>query len=277
MAIGELAGAAGARLRGGVTGGRNFIYRIGGKTAVGVEAVFAGIVDEQNTGTSTTYVKTGAGIWRLSGSGAWNGATVVESGVLRLWPAGAGSFACKGATTVEPGATLDLGGGAFSTESLALEPGARLEVRDTCTLTGDLNLGGAVVVHQGRFTVNGSVVNHGTLRMHGRSTLAASGDFTNHGLLDLLTSDAELPANFVNHGTVILNSERRLGSPSLSSGTFTASAFGYSGHNYQLQRAPAANGPWVNLGVVRTGADAPLVFTDPVGAGAAFYRLLVSP
>ena len=277
LEIGELAGAVGSHLRGGVTGGRTFIYRIGGKTAAGGESTFAGVIDEQNTGTSTTYIKTGPGIWRLSGSGAWNGATVVESGVLRLWPAGAGTFACKGATTVEPGATLDLGGGAFSTESLALEPGARLEVRDTCTLTGDLNLGGETVVHQGQLSVHGSVVNHGTLRMHGHSTLVATGDFTNQGLLDLLTSDAELPANFVNNGTVILNTERRLAAPVVTAGTFTASAFGHAGHTYQLQRAPSASGPWANLGAARAGADALLTFTDPVGSGAAYYRLLVSP
>jgi len=81
--FGELSGTATSTLLGGTTSGRNFAYRIGGKTPVGSEVVFAGTIGEQ-TGVTTSYVKTGAGTWTLSGSGFWNGGTTVEQGTLRI-------------------------------------------------------------------------------------------------------------------------------------------------------------------------------------------------
>ena len=277
--VGEITGAAGSRLRGGVTGGRNFIYRIGEKTPLGGEAVFAGVIDEQNTGTTTTYIKAGAGIWRLSGSGSWNGATVVESGTLRIWPSGATPFSCIGATTVNSGATLDLGAGAFATEAINIDAGATLVVQDDFTITGDVNIEGAATIFAGHLNVNGDVVNNGTMRMHGLSTLNAIGEFTNNGLLDLLTSSASLPANFINNGTVILNTERRILTASKGGANFTLTAYGYAGHSYQLQSTSTLGGTWGNVGAQQNGTNAPLTFNDVGGAtGAArFYRLVVGP
>ena len=40
--------------------------------------------------------------------------------------------------------------------------------------------------------------------------LDATGEVTNNGVLDLLTSATSLPANFANNGTVILNTDRRI-------------------------------------------------------------------
>ena len=277
--VGELIGAAGSRLRGGVTGGRNFTYRIGEKTPLGGEATFAGIIDEQNTGTTTTYIKTGAGTWWLTGSGAWNGATIVESGILRIWPSTTAPFSCIGTTTVNSGAKLDLGAGAFATEAINIEPGAELVVQDDFTITGDVNIDGIATILAGHWNVKGDVVNNGTLRMQGLSTLEATGEFTNNGLLDLLTSSANPPANFTNNGTVILNTERRILTAAKAGANFTVTAKGYAGHTYQLQRANALGGTWTNIGAVQAGAGATLTFTDVGGAtGAArFYRLVVGP
>jgi len=59
--FGELSGVASSRLLGGTTGGRNFYYRIGGKSPVAGEVVFAGAIGEQSAGVTTAYTKTGAG------------------------------------------------------------------------------------------------------------------------------------------------------------------------------------------------------------------------
>ena len=277
--IGELAGPSGSHLRGGVTGGRNFTYRVGGKTPPGREVIFAGDIAEQNTGTTTTYIKTGAGLWRLSGNGSWNGATIVESGTLRLWPSGVTPYSCTGSTTVSPGATLDLGTGSFATESINISTGATLLVQDNFTITGDLNNYGIATINAGHLNVNGDVVNNGTLRMQGLSTLTATGEFTNNGLLDLLTSNTGPPANFINNGTVILNGERRILTASKAGANFTLSAFGHTGHTYRLMRADTLGGPWVPMGAAQSGANTTLTFTDAGGAVGAsrFYRLVVGP
>ena len=279
IAIGELSGPSGTHLRGGVTGGRNFIYRIGEKTPAGGEVVFAGDIAEQNTGTTTSYVKTGAGVWRLSGSGAWNGGTVVEQGTLRLWPSNAAGFTCAGATDVLAGAALGLGTGRFETDALNIAAGAVLTVEDDFNLAGDFNNDGTATILTGHFTVSGDMVNNGTLRMQGLSTLAASGEFTNNGLLDLLTSSASLPVNFTNNGTVILNTDRRIRSAAKSGAIFTVSVQGYAGHTFQLQRAGALAGPWVNTGAAQAGSASILSLTDAGGAagGRGFYRVVVTP
>ena len=277
--LGELGGPATSHLLGGVTGGRNFTYRIGGKTTLGSEAIFAGDIAEQNTGTTTTYIKTGEGTWRLTGSGSWNGATVVEQGTLRIWPATATPFSCIGTTTVATGAKLDLGTGSFATEAINIAVGATLAVQNNFTITGDLNIDGTATIFAGQLTVNGDVVNNGTLKMQGLSTLSASGEFTNNGLLDLLTSSASLPANFANNGTVILNTERRILTAAKSGTNFTLTALGYPGHTYQLQRADTLGGTWTPIGALQNGAGTTLTLTDVGGATgtARFYRLAVGP
>jgi autotransporter-associated beta strand protein len=277
--VGELKGVSNSHLRGGVTGGRSFTYRIGGKTQSGAEAIFAGDIAEQNSDTTTTYVKTGAGIWRLAGSGSWNGSTIVESGTLRIWPSGATPYSCVGTTRVSSGAVLDLGTGTFASEAINVEPGASLLVQNNFTIIGDINNDGIATIHTGELTVNGDIVNNGTLRMHGLSTLSATGEFTNNGVLDLLTSNARLPANFTNNGTVILNSERQILTASINGADFRVSIFGYAGHSYRLQISETLNGGWMNVGNLRNGANAELTFTDFGGAsiGSRFYRLNVGP
>jgi autotransporter-associated beta strand protein len=276
--VGELSGPATAHLRGGVTGYRNFAYRIGGKTAVGAEVVFAGDIAEQNATTTTTYTKVGAGTWRLSGSGTWNGGTEVEAGTLRLWPSTVAGFSCVGATNVAPGATLDLGAGKFATEAVNIAPGASLLVQDDFEIVGDLNLDGSATILAGEFNVSGNVVNNGSLRLQGMSTLRCTGEFTNNGLLDLLTSNAALPANFQNNGTVILNTDRRILSASRNGSSFTAEAMGYPGHTYQLQSSPSLAGPWTDTSSAATGTGVMLSLTDPnASQQRKFYRLAVRP
>lgn len=277
--VGELSGGPLSGLSGGPTGGRNFTYRIGGKTPAGSEVTFAGSIGEQVSSSTTSIHKTGVGAWRLSGSGSWNGGLIVEEGTLRLWPSTATGFTIGATVDVLPGATLDLGAGRVRAEAINIAAGATLTVQDDFDIEGDLNIDGTASILTGHFTVTGDVVNNGTLRLTGLSTLAASGEFTNNGILDLLTSAATLPANFENNGTVILNSERRILTAVKSGANFTVTVKGYSGHTYQLQRANTLTGSWTSTGTSQSGTGSTLTLTDVGGATgpSRFYRVVVTP
>lgn len=140
--IGELAGHAGSTLRGGTTGGRNFAYRIGNKTPAGQTVIFAGTIGERHPSVTTTIIKTGAGIWSLTGSGAWNGSTVVEEGSLHL----AGPFACAGTTTVHAGAHLALESASLGTASFTIEDDATLTTTGHNTIESDARIDGTIIM-----------------------------------------------------------------------------------------------------------------------------------
>lgn len=156
--IGALSGTSQSVLQGGATGGRALTYRIGGKNT---DATYAGTISERNTGTATNYVKTGTGIWTLTGSGLWNGGTVVEQGTLKL----TGSFACAGATQLQNTATLRIEGGAYTTEAIQLATGATLS--GWGIITSDLNVSGTL---DGRGFSSGTP---GTLAVTGNLYLGA--------------------------------------------------------------------------------------------------------
>ena len=283
--IGELSGSALSALGGGATGGRNFTYRIGGKTLAGSEAVFAGSIYEQNTGTATSYVKTGAGTWTLSGSGAWNGGTVVEQGTLKI----TGFVTCGAATNVATAAALTLANGTLTTDALNIASGAVFTGSGSAALHGDFNNDGTATLTSGTFTVTGDAVNNGTLRFTGGAALTATGAFVNNGLLDLLTSPSALPATFENNGIVLLRELVKVASATKSGSTFTVKIDSFAAHTYQLQRADFLGGAWGNVGGVQNGAHtvngdgsitpAQLTFTDAGGATGAhrYYRINVGP
>ena len=274
--LGELAGGALSGLAGGATGGRNFTYRIGGKTLAGNEVVFAGSIYEQNTGTATSYVKTGAGTWTLSGPGAWNGGTVVEQGILKI----TGTVTCGAATDVAPAAGLSLLGGTLTTDALNIASGAVFTGSGTATLHGDFNNNGTATLVSGTFAVTGDAVNNGTLRFTGGAALAATGAFVNNGLLDLLTGAQTLPANLENNGLIIDSSSLRMTSAAKAGNTVTVTAQTYAAHTYQLQRADALIAPvWGDIaGQAFTGNGSPHTFTDTAATGVQrFYRIRVTP
>ncbi len=157
--IGELSGTALSTLQGGLTGGRALTYRIGGKNS---NATFAGTISEQNTGTTTSYIKTGTGTWTLGGSGAWNGGTSVEQGTLKI----TGTMSCLNAADVQAGASLQLAGGSLATDALNIANGATFSAYGT--LTGDLNANGSM---DGRGFSSGTP---GTLSIQGNAFFDSS-------------------------------------------------------------------------------------------------------
>jgi autotransporter-associated beta strand protein len=157
--IGEITGHPGSRLLGGNTGGRNFTYRIGGKTPAGNETTFAGIIGEQFSSVTTTLIKTGPGKWNLTGSGSWNGAMVVENGTLRL----AGPFACGSTATVQAAATLALDGASLNAASVEIEPGAVLTGHGT--IDADVKIDGTLICRGASIGSPGSLAVNGTLTL----------------------------------------------------------------------------------------------------------------
>ncbi len=271
--IGEVTGTSGAQLRGGGTAGRGLTYRIGSRTPAGVEATFAGTIGEQIPSTSTSYVKTGPGVWRLSGTAAYNGSTTIEQGGLRV----SGSLSSGGSNfLVLNGATLELAGGTVTTADLQIAEQGSLTGQGA--LVGDLTNAGTVTCNAGELSVTGDVVNNGTMRFTGNAALVASGSFVNNGVLDLLRGAQQLPANFQNNGIVIDSSSLRALEVKVAGSTATLRVQTYVGHRYQLQRTGSLVGSaWSNVGPVQIGDGTVRTFTDLAATDLRrFYRVQVS-
>ena len=140
IAIGSLGGASGSFLRGGPTGDRTLTYRVGGKNS---DATFAGNISEQGSTTSTALTKTGTAVWTLAGTCSHRGATLVESGTLRL--AGTAVLTQTSDLTVRDGATLELRGASVTAGGITLADGSTL-VYGGGTLAGETSLGGTLLV-----------------------------------------------------------------------------------------------------------------------------------
>ncbi len=279
--IGALSGVTGSFLYGGQTssGGRLFTYRIGGK---GTDATFAGAIREMDAAvTNTSFVKTGAGVWTLSGVCSYNGNTTVEQGTLRI----TGTLTTPQAIDVKAGAILSVQSGTITTDAVNIATGATLT--GAGTLNGDLNNNGTVTATSGgAFTVTGAVVNNGTLRIAGGTALSATGGFVNNGVLDLLTAAQGLPPNLENNGIVIDSTTLRTVAAAKSGNTVTVTVQGHSGHSYQLQRADSLTAPgWANVsGSVGAGTTqpdgqpTPLALQDANATGSQrYYRVVVTP
>ncbi|MEA3209358.1 MAG: hypothetical protein QOE70_2415 [Chthoniobacter sp.] len=279
--IGELSGVAGSYLSGGQSssGGRLFIYRIGGR---GTDATFAGTINEQDAAvTNTSFVKTGVGIWTLSGACSYNGSTTVEQGTLRI----SGSLTSPQALTVQSAATLNLQGGTITVDAVNIAAGATFS--GSGTLNADLNNDGTVTAMTGgTITVTGDVVNNGTLRIANGTALTAAAGFVNNGVLDLLTGVSGLPPNLENHGIVIDSTTLRMVAAVKNGSKVTITVPGHSGYSYQLQRSDSLTAPaWTSIvGSVGTGTTqsngqpTPLQLFDNNATGTQrFYRVQVTP
>lgn len=273
ISIGALSGATGSHLRGGPTGSRTLTYRIGSK---GTTATFSGDIAEQVTGATTNLVKTGAGIWNLAGPATHRGTTIVEAGTLCILTGG--SITNAASLDVQSGATFCVNGGSVSVETVTVASGAAFTSTGG-SITGDFNNGGTATIASGTLSITGDITNTGTLRVTGGAQLTTTGTFSNSGILDLLTSASALPANFVNTGIVIENTERRILTSVKSGANFSVTVTGHPGHSYQLQRADTLGGAWTNIGPALSGAGTALTLTDSGGATgtARFYRVFVTP
>ena len=174
--------------------------------------------------------------------------TAVEVGAL----AEGASLALAGS-----GAVFDPGPGAVTLDSLAGVAGSVVDLTDT-----NLIVAGSehAATFAGSISGTGSLTNTGTLRLVGEAALDFTGAFTNNGI-------------------VLDRSQVRVNSFAKSEASFSLHITGFSGHNYQLQRADDLSGPWQSIGSAQPGAGTELLFTDPEGTAASrrFYRVSVVP
>ena len=175
-------------------------------------------------------------------------------------------------------AELDLGGQSLEVSSLSGAPDSivRLSGGSLAIRAG----GNAGAMFGGAIAGTGAIEIHGTLRLSGNAAWPAGVSLVNHGLLDIMTWQGELPAGFVNHGTVLDRSNVRIDGFEAAGNDFKLRVHGYNSHGYRLQWTDdLSSGIWHDVGETIAGADAPIEFIHPDGAAASrrFYRVAVSP
>ena len=147
LTIGGLSGTAGTYLNGSSKQTNNFTctWTVG---SANTDETFRGIINNWSasgsghTGT-VSIVKTGTGLWRLTGSNDYKGTTVINDGTLIV----NGKHSGAGAVTVKEGAVL--GGKGTLTGAVTIRKGAVLLVGDTLAADKGLTFSGGVVIEAG--------------------------------------------------------------------------------------------------------------------------------
>ena len=244
-------------------------WRIGARNT---SSLFSGNIQDSGV---TSLTRVGAGMLTLAGTGnTYSGPTTVSAGTLHI----TGALTTSNFITVSNGATLAVSvSGTVTANTVRISAGG---VLTGCgTISGNLLNNGTVLVDCGApLAISGTVTNNGAMRFSNGSGLTGAGRFVNNGLLDLMTGAQNVPANFINNGTVLVATNIVVSSCGKSDDTFTLAIQGYGGHTYQLQCSAtlqAAN--WESVGPPQDGAGTVLTFTDTPSGNRKFYRILVSP
>ncbi len=145
--LGGLSGAAGTYLNGSSKQADNFTctWTVG---SANTDETFRGIINNwscSGSGHSGTVniVKTGTGVWRLTGANEYKGTTVVNNGTLVV----NGRHTGGGAITVNAGAAL--GGKGTLTGAVTIRKGGILQVGDTLATDKGLTLSGGLKIEEG--------------------------------------------------------------------------------------------------------------------------------
>ena len=145
--LGGLSGAAGTYLNGSSKQADNFTctWTVG---SANTDETFRGIINNwscSGSGHSGTVniVKTGTGVWRLTGANEYKGTTVVSNGTLVV----NGRHTGAGAVTVNAGAAL--GGKGTLTGAVTIRRGGILQVGDTLATDKGLTLSGGLKIEEG--------------------------------------------------------------------------------------------------------------------------------
>ena len=145
--LGGLSGAAGTYLNGSSKQADNFTctWTVG---SANTDETFRGIINNwscSGSGHSGTVniVKTGTGVWRLTGANEYKGTTVVSNGTLVV----NGRHTGAGAVTVNAGAAL--GGKGTLTGAVTIRKGGILQVGDTLATDKGLTLSGGLKIEEG--------------------------------------------------------------------------------------------------------------------------------
>ncbi len=217
----------------------------------------------------------GSGLVTLSGAHTYEGATTARSGTLRV----TGSITNTSTVEVLSGATLNLTG-TLTVASVTIRLGGVLTGSGTINGTV-INEGDVLADGTGStLTINGAVTNAGTFRFTRGARLLATGGFTNHGTLDLVTAGASSPSVLSGTGLVLTAASILTPVIALSGASMQINQASLLGHTYQLQRSTTlAAGSWLDVGAAVPGTGSTVVFTDTPAPTetSVFYRVVVSP
>jgi len=219
-------------------------------------------------------VKTGSGTLALTSSNTFAGNTTIAGGTLQI----SGAVTNSAFVVVTNAATLQLSGGKITAGMVHICTNAFLV--GCGTINGVLLNDGTVVSSCGtNITFSGAVTNNGTMRLTAGTQLNAAGPFVNNGLLDLINAAGSLPPGFVNHGVVLDSSSVQVSQVFISGTDVQVQIFSAADHTYQLQRSGSLNpASWGDIGASQSGTGGVLTFTDnsaliqPQG----FYRFKVN-
>jgi autotransporter-associated beta strand protein len=179
--------------------------------------------------------------------------------------------------TLGPGAELDLNGAVQTVDSLTGESGSSIRLGEGTLQVGS---GDTSATFAGAISGSGTIQVDGVLRLVGDATLPPGVTLINNGLLDIMTWNGTLPAGFVNNGQVLDKGDVKVIGIDISNGDVEVTVMGYQGHTYQFEWTDdLLAGPWQVASTAMSGADAPITFLHPGGAGATmrFYRVKVHP
>lgn len=147
LTIGGLSGTSGTYLNGSSKQTDNFncTWTVG---SANTDETFRGVINNWSVSGSghsgtVSIVKTGTGLWRLTGSNDYKGTTKVNDGTLVV----NGTHSGTGAVTVAEGATL-AGKGSIAA-SVTINGGATLQVGDTLATDKGLTLKGKLTLKDG--------------------------------------------------------------------------------------------------------------------------------
>ena len=175
------------------------------------------------------------------------------------------------------GGTLRLRDGRITAGSLVVDVGGTLAGYGS--LQGNLVNNGTVLADSASpIIVNGTITNGGTVRLTNGS-ISSTGLFINNGVLDIINGPQTLPPNFQNNGTVLDSRSVRISASAIDDSSFVLSVASVPGHDYQMQRADSLSGPWETRpapGRLRRGSS---IHRSGGAAGAQkrFYRIQITP
>ena len=219
-------------------------------------------------------VKTGSGTLALNGANTFAGNTTIAGGTLQI----SGAVTNSAFVVVTNAATLQLSGGKITAGMVHIYTNAFLV--GCGTINGVLLNDGTVVSSCGtNITFSGAVTNNGTMRLTAGTQLNAAGPFVNNGLLDLINAAGSLPPGFVNHGVVLDSGSVQVSQIFISGTDVQMQILSAAGHTYQLQRSGSLNpASWGDIGASQSGTGGVLIFTDNLALiqPQGFYRFKVN-
>jgi autotransporter-associated beta strand protein len=297
ISLGALGGTPGSWVGPGNSSSGGTTYSVGWNDA---DATFAGTI--KNDGT-TTFVKSGAGTWTLTGANSWSGGTTINGGWV-LANNTSGSALGSGAVTVNSGGAL--GGTGFVGAPVTLNAGSTLSPGSNgvgaLTINGSLalNANAGLRFELGPTGASDKVIVNGALTLGGDLTVTnlagfGAGTYTlfyyTGALAGALPAIVSKPAGYsyaVNTNTagqvrlvVQLQTPPVFSSVVLTNGVLAFSGSGgptnapyyaLSSTNLALRLAD-----WRRLATNLFDATGGFTFTDPAYPAAAqnFYRLLL--